>query len=264
MKGTVFNIRSFSVHDGPGIRLTVFLKGCPLNCFWCHNPESRSPEKEVFINSQKVGDKCFEVDETIGYEMCASEILERALADKAFFEESGGGITLSGGEPMFQHEFVAEILQLCKKHDIHTALDTSGFAPTQFFEQVLPYTDLFLFDLKLMDDAQHIQHTGESNKLILKNLQHLIDQNQKIIIRIPLIPGVTDTVANLTAIKGLLQKHKAIERIDLLPYHNLAKAKYARMGTPGPSAYLEGYPKEKATEIRSFFQESVSVVSIGG
>lgn len=260
----VFNIRSFSVHDGPGIRLTVFLKGCPLNCFWCHNPESRSPEKEVVNSSQRVGDKCFEVDEVIGYEMHASEILERALADKAFFEESGGGITLSGGEPMFQHEFVTEILQLCKKHDIHTAIDTSGFAPTQFFERVIPYTDLFLFDLKLMDDAQHIQHTGESNKLILENLHHLLDQNQKIIIRIPLIPNVTDTVANLTAIKGLLQKHKAIERIDLLPYHNLAQAKYARLGAPGPLAYLEGYPKEKAAEIRSFFQESVAVVSIGG
>ncbi len=138
MKGTVFNIRSFSVHDGPGIRLTVFLKGCPLNCFWCHNPESRSPEKEVVKSSQKVGDRCFEVDETIGYEMYASEILERALADKAFFEESGGGITLSGGEPMFQHQFVAEILQLCKKHDIHTALDTSGFAPTQFSSRCYP------------------------------------------------------------------------------------------------------------------------------
>jgi pyruvate formate lyase activating enzyme len=264
MKGMVFDIRSFSVHDGPGIRLTVFLKGCPLNCFWCHNPESRSPEKQIVKRCQKVGEKNFEVEEVVGYEMHASEILERALADKTFFEESGGGITLSGGEPLMQVGFATEILQLCKQNNIHTALDTSGYASLEALNEINHYTDLFLFDIKLLDDNLHIRHTGKSNRNILKNLYWLLSQNERIILRLPLIPGITDSPANLSAIKELLENNKGFERLDLLPYHNLAEAKHARIGRVAPAIGTKAYTHEKAEEIKQFFMSSVPVISIGG
>ncbi len=263
MKGMVFDIRSFSVHDGPGIRLTVFLKGCPLHCWWCHNPESRSPEPEKAKRVLRMGESCFETTETIGRHMKASEIVGRALADKPFFDESGGGITLSGGEPLMQPEFAAEIMALCKQAGIHTALDTSGYAPLKSVEAISPFTDLYLFDMKVMDAQLHLQFTGKTNQIIIENLKWLSKQNKNIHIRLPLIPEITDTAANLKAIKQLLQSLGNIQRLDLLPGHDLGREKLKRLGLKQPAAKA-AYNRHKAEEIKLFFNEAVPLVTIGG
>lgn len=264
MKGLVFDIRSFSVHDGPGIRLTVFLKGCPLRCQWCHNPESQMHCPEEFIRVQRVGDINHEVKETMGKYMNAIDVVNRALVDKPFFEESGGGITLSGGEPLMQIEFTTEILQACKQHSLHTVIDTSGYAETKDFQRVIPFTDIFLYDLKLMDPTAHIKFTGKSNQLIHNNLITLLNQKRRVFIRIPLIQDITDTSSNLDAIRQFLDRAGGVERIDLLPYHHTASGKYERLQKPFMNSMPRQYDPNKAEKIRLYFSETADYVSVGG
>lgn len=263
MQGLIFDIRSFSVHDGPGIRQTVFLKGCPLRCLWCHNPESQENTTETMTSYKKLGGQTFTRTEEVGRLMSVEEVMQSIEKDVLFFEESGGGVTLSGGEPLMQPEFSAALLGGCRKSGIHTALDTCGFAEPDIIEMVLPYTDLFLYDLKLADDEAHIQYTGVSNRPVLKNLKKISASGKPIFIRIPLIPGVTDTEENLSGLKHIIEQTQGIRRIDLLPYHAIAKSKYERMGKSCLHQAGNGYDQSKAQEIKEYFMNVAPIISIG-
>ncbi|MFO7890106.1 MAG: glycyl-radical enzyme activating protein, partial [bacterium] len=198
--GTIFDIKKYSIHDGPGIRTTVFFKGCPLRCWWCQNPESQNTKPDIIpagISKRKFHIQYKKDKELIGMEMTAEEVMAEIRKDIIFYDESGGGVTFSGGEPLFQPDFLHQLLFKCKKEDIHTAVDTCGYASREVVERIIPLTDLFLFDLKLMDDQEHKKYTGVDFQPIKDNLIFLSNQNSVISIRIPVIPGITDTKVNL-------------------------------------------------------------------
>lgn len=263
MTGLIFDIRSFSVHDGPGIRQTVFLKGCPLRCLWCHNPESQENIIETMTSKRKLGGQTFMRTEEVGKLMSVEEVMQSIENDIPFFEESGGGVTLSGGEPLMQPEFTSALLKACHKLYIRTAIDTSGFAEPDIIEMVLPYTDLFLYDLKLADNEAHKQYTGVSNRPVLENLKKISGSGKPIFIRIPLIAGITDTEENLSGLKNIIEQTQGICRIDLLPYHAIAKSKYERMGKSCLHQAGNGYDQSKAQEIKAYFKNTVHTVTIG-
>ena len=264
MDGLVFDIRHFSVHDGPGLRVAVFLKGCPLRCAWCHNPESQSFEPESYVRIRRLEDKEFEVNELVGKRMTVGEVLEDVEKDVSIFDESKGGVTFSGGEPLSQPEFLREMLRACKAKEIHTVVDTSGFASQSVIESIMPLTDIFLYDLKLINDDEHKKYTGVSNSTILNNLDLLMKSKKRVIIRIPLIQDITDTDGNLNDLRRIISSHSKIERVDILPFHNIAKSKYERFGKTYTLGSAETYDNAKAEQIRRFFQEMIPVVSIGG
>ncbi|MDP2424002.1 MAG: glycyl-radical enzyme activating protein [Bacteroidales bacterium] len=264
MLGLVFDIRSFAVHDGPGIRQTIFFKGCPLRCAWCHNPEGQEDAPEPMFMSRRIGKTSFSKEETAGSWRSVEDIMVCVKEDIPFFEESAGGVTLSGGEPLMQPVFARLLLKACKELGIHTVVDTCGFAPPKVFESLMPYTNLFLYDLKLADPKQHIQCTGVGNELIINNLKMLASSGKNIIIRIPLIPGITDTVLNLAGLRLIIATLPSITRIDLLPYHTVAQGKYQRMGKLEPLQGKAKYDRTKAEQIKIFFQHLAPIVSIGG
>ena len=264
MQGMIFNIRSFSVNDGPGIRQTIFFKGCPLNCSWCHNPESRSREKENWIKTNLLEGKVFEESETIGQWVTTDDLMTEILKDVPFFEESVGGVTLSGGEPMAQPDFALELLKKCKQASVHTAIDTCGYAKPEDFEKVIPFTDLFLYDLKIADNKNHLEYTGMSNDLILSNLSLISQKGKSIHIRIPLVENITDLPENLEILKSIISQTRGIERIDLLPYHFSAKNKYERLKKDYKGVTKKTYPLEKALIIKEFFKNAAPTISVGG
>lgn len=263
MKAIIFDIRSFSVHDGPGIRTTFFFKGCPLRCAWCHNPESHLPYIQQLAGSYKLGNKTVACDESLGKKISLEQALKRAEADRLFYEGSGGGITLSGGEPLMQKDFVLAMLAAAQKLDIHTAVDTSGYAVAAVFREVVAKTRLVLFDLKIMDEGLHLKYTGQSNRLITENFAWLMQQKAEVIVRIPLVEEITDTVQNLEAIRSMLKSNNNIQRIDLLPYHHSASNKYKRLDLQYPLKHLNNYPVEKQQQIKTYFNDLAPVVSIG-
>ena len=251
MKATVFEIKRFAVHDGDGIRTTVFFKGCPLRCKWCHNPEGLSPKPQLAFYAHKcmgceackavcptgqssciACGKCAEVCYAgarvlYGKEMTPEALLSLLLEDREFYENSGGGVTLSGGECLMQADFCAELLQMLKKEGIHTAVDTCGFVPRAHLDKVIPYTDVFLYDLKAFDEDVHIRCTGVSNKQILENLRYLDGLDKKTEIRIPYVPGYNhDQMEKLAAFIKTLSNVTAVR---VLPYHNHAGTKYAAL-----------------------------------
>jgi pyruvate formate lyase activating enzyme len=261
--GLVFNIMRFSLHDGPGIRTTVFLKGCPLRCWWCHNPESQLPEPEVIYHEERCircGDcvracpegalqleqrviddrglcqRCGEcvnacsadVRELAVRWMSVPEVMTEVLKDQIFFDESGGGITISGGEPLAQPAFVEALLADCRARRIRIVLDTCGFADSILMRRVSEKVDLFLYDLKLMDSERHLRFTGAKNDLILRNLKMLAERGNAVIVRIPIIPGVNDDSDNMDALSGFLSSLH-LRQIDLLPYHRIGSDKYHRL-----------------------------------
>jgi pyruvate formate lyase activating enzyme len=264
MQGMIFDIRSFSIHDGPGIRQTVFLKGCPMRCSWCHNPESQETTAEPIGFSKKIGNIDFSVTETVGKIMSVSEVMESIVKDVLFFEESGGGVTLSGGEPLLQPEFCLALLKACSENGIHTALDTCGYAGAVVVDKILPFTELLLYDLKLANDAEHKQHTGVSNRLVLQNLEKISRAGKSIIIRIPLIPDITDRHENLMALRQIAESTPGICRIDLLPFHSAAGNKYKGLRKNNLMGGNSSYDIESAEKIKEFFSESAPIVSIGG
>jgi pyruvate formate lyase activating enzyme len=264
MNGLVFDIRHFSVHDGPGIRAAVFLKGCPLSCLWCHNPESQLFEPETCIRTRKLEDKEFNVDEIVGSSMSVNEVLNEIKKDIPIFDESKGGVTFSGGEPLSQPEFLLEMLQKCKKIEIHTAVDTCGFAKQENLQSIIPFTNLFLFDLKLANEDEHKKFTGVSNARILKNLELIIQSEAKVMIRIPLIQDITDTDENLKSLRKIINQYPSIQRVDVLPFHNIAKSKYERFGKKYMLKDAKSYDNQKAEQIRDYFMETIPFVSIGG
>jgi pyruvate formate lyase activating enzyme len=220
--GTIFDLRRFCIHDGPGIRTTVFLKGCPLDCWWCHNPEGRTASANGGVELQH--------SEAVGQVVDSADVISELLRDRPFYEQSGGGVTFSGGEPMFQIEFLRTLLSTAKAHQLHTVVDTCGYAPVEDFRKIRPLVDLFLYDLKLIDNDAHITYTGVSNELILQNLEELAGSGSRLLIRIPLIPGVTDTDQNLKGIARFLKTVPGITRVNLLPYNKLGEDKARRFG----------------------------------
>ncbi len=263
--GIIFDIKRFAVHDGPGIRATVFMKGCPLKCSWCHNPESISAKICTVAKTVRIGEKTFTENETVGHEITVTDLMKELLKEKVFMEESGGGVTFSGGEPLQQADFLIEILQACKQKEMHTVVDTSGLAKWEVLEKVAQYTDLFLYDLKLIDNELHKKHTGSSNKLILENLARLLDAGKKVWIRLPMIPGITFTETNINqTIDFLKQQKHSIEYVNLLPYHNTASHKYDRFGLVNLLHELKSVMKSDLEATKKQFEEAGFQVKIGG
>ena len=264
MKGKIFSIKRFSVHDGDGIRTTVFFKGCSLKCRWCHNPESFTAATELGFYQEKCVDcgACVSVCpqkaqvvqdgkhsflrklcngcgacervcpasalQIFGKEISVDELVDELLEDKDFYKTTNGGVTLSGGECLLQAEFCAEVLKRLKDHGVHTAVDTCGFVARLAIDKVLPYTDIFLYDIKAYDEDVHIQCTGKSNAVILENLQYLSSKGAKVEIRIPFVPGYNDK--QMDKIGRFLTQINCIEKVKVLPYHNFAASKYEALG----------------------------------
>ena len=292
--GLVFDIRKFSVHDGPGIRTTVFLKGCPLRCWWCHNPESQSRQPELILRPQRCiscgacvdvcpedaapgraasscrrcgacVDVCAaEARRMAGRAMTVTEVMADLRQDRPFYDQSGGGVTVSGGEPLEQPDFLRELLSACHDEGFHTAVDTHGHAPWDVVASILPVTDLLLFDVKLMDDERHREYTGVSNRLILENLRRLGHANTAIRIRVPIVPGHTDDAENLRAIATLAASLDNVQGIDLLPYHAMAASKYERLGRPYRLAGLEPPNRDTMQGLRRLLGDCGVPVHIGG
>jgi pyruvate formate lyase activating enzyme len=308
MTGIVFNIQRFSLHDGPGIRTTVFLKGCSLHCFWCHNPEgiALKPEIQFFpercilcgacvdtcehgansIQDQtllfsrdlcaacgKCVDTCYaEARLRVGRDMTAAAVLQEILTDRPYYATSGGGVTLSGGEPALQPEFAQEILAGCKAQGIHTAIETAGNVPWANLACLLPVTDLILMDLKHMDPLKHRAAVGVSNVRLLQNARRLVAQtNLPILFRIPVIPGVNDSLADVSAIADFVRQMVEVRAtraqpgtiaLDLLPFHRLAGDKYRSLDSDYRAKDLVPPNKEKMLELAA--QARAFAIEVGG
>jgi pyruvate formate lyase activating enzyme len=299
--GWVFNIQKFSVHDGPGIRTSVFLKGCPLRCVWCDNPESQSMEPQIVFwdehcircsaciavctQSAIVADmagrkqvvpercdlcgRCLEecyagALEQIGRLMTVDDVLSLVEEDRPFYEQSGGGVTLSGGEPLTQPEFSRSLLQGCQHQEIHTAIETCGHAPWKIWQALLPHLDLILYDLKDMDRARHRHYTGASNQLILNNLRRLASTGKPIIVRYPVIPSCNDHEESIHALAHFVQEVNTVREINLLPYHRYGQGKYQRLGREYPLADQPSLREDQITGLRDILVTYGFQVKIGG
>ena len=227
MKALVFDIEKFAVHDGPGIRTVVFLKGCPLRCIWCHNPESQSFEQEPMASADGRSPP-----ETVGRPMTVGEVMDQVRKDKSFYDNSGGGLTVSGGEPLAHFEFTRELLAAAKGEGIHTAIETSGFAPRERLEALLPLVDLWLWDVKA-HPSRHKEFTGVEAAPILDNLAFIAAHDAKIILRCPLVPGVNDSDEALRHIRRLSENTPGVIRVDIEPYHPMGEDKNRRLGRTG-------------------------------
>lgn len=265
MQGLIFDIKRYAIHDGPGIRLTFFLKGCPLSCWWCHNPESRSLEPEQITRIERIGDKEFRREETVGKYYTVPEIMAIIRKERIFIDQSGGGVTFSGGEPMQQAAFLAEALRACKDQGLHTAVDTSGLAAHAAFRQVMPYVDLFLFDIKHLDEDLHRKYTGVSNRLILENFRRIAEAGKAMMVRVPVIPGINDGEENLERLKAFLLKYQSpnIREVNLLPYHDIT-GKYRQCGQECKLPGLKAPTDEQMAAMKSFLEPTGIIIKIGG
>ncbi len=289
--GQIFDIKHFAIHDGPGIRTTVFVKGCPLMCMWCHNPESLkatpqilftptrcigcgycmkvcSEGAHILVNGKHEVDwskckscgecakECFSgALELVGKEVSVDEALETVLKGTVFYENSNGGLTISGGEPLTQPEFTKELFKKAKKKGIHTALDTSGYAAWSIIESILEYVDLVLYDIKQMNSGKHKEYTGVPNELILENLKKVDALGKPIWVRIPLIPSLNDDEENFRQIGEYLSEIKHLERVDILRYHKLAESKYEHTGQSYRLKGLDTPEKNEVEYLKKILEE---------
>jgi pyruvate formate lyase activating enzyme len=246
--GRIFNLQRFSLHDGPGIRTTVFFKGCPLDCAWCHNPEGRTPE----------------VSEGMGREVSVAEVLAEVVRDRPFYETSGGGVTFSGGEPLAQPEFLLACLRACRGEGLSTALDTCGFAPTEVLLASAALSDLVLYDLKALDDHVHEKATGVPNARILENLEALARSGARIWLRMPIVPTVNDGARDMEAAAALVKDLPGVERVCLLPYHAMGVDKALRLGQGPRFGPVPSPAQETLDALATPFREAGMDVQIGG
>ena len=263
MEGLIFDIKHYAIHDGPGIRQTVFFKGCPLSCWWCHNPESQSGKVEYYTKEKSLDGKIFKKKTSVGYTIDASELFNIIKGDTIFFDESGGGVTFSGGEPLMQPDFLMEVAKNCKDAHIHTTLDTCGYTNQETLLRTLPFIDLILFDLKIIDDEMHKKYTGVSNKLILENLKLLADSKYPVRLRFPVIPGITNTTKNMEEVKAYLKSLNHINQVDVLPYHDISRGKYARFNKENKMDDIK-LPDEEELRIKNEFESIGFKTKIGG
>jgi pyruvate formate lyase activating enzyme len=299
-KGIVFNIMRYSTQDGPGLRTTVFLKGCPLSCAWCHNPESQFPGAELVWRQQRCigcgtcvescpisamvmrpesgpirSDLCnlcgdcakacpAEAWDLIGREMSVGQVMETVLKDRPFYEESGGGVTFSGGEPLGRLDFLEGLLRYAKKEGLHTAVDTCGAAPWTALERILSLVDIFLYDLKIMDEGEHRRWTGVSNETILENLRMLTSAGSAVVVRVPIIPGITDQDDNIIRIGEFVASLPHIWYISLLSFHETGGGKYGLLGRDNPVSGLRPPDGRRMDELADILRGFGLKVSIGG
>jgi pyruvate formate lyase activating enzyme len=288
--GLIFNIQKFSIQDGPGIRTTVFFKGCPASCPWCHNPESQSstpqillhegrciqcgsclevcPEQDAVPERGRAGEgeahcircgACVEACPSgarslAGTEMSVREVVQELLADRVFYDQSGGGVTFSGGEPLMQLPFLRATLEACRSHGLHTAVDTCGHVPTEQLGSIVPLTDLFLYDLKLMEERRHLELTGIPNTTLLPNLRMLAELQAGLCIRVPIIPGINDDDENINAMASFVAALDGAQEVELLPYHRTGIGKFERLGRHYPLRQTEVPSNEHMTALARHFQ----------
>lgn len=223
-RGRIFNIQRYSIHDGPGIRTIVFLKGCYMRCAWCCNPESQHYDIETMNENGR--------EKTVGSDVGVGDLMPEILADLPYYRRSGGGVTLSGGEVLAQADFARDLLRACKEAGLHTAIETAGSLPYSEIEKLLPYLDLVLMDIKHMDARKHKEYTGVSNERILSNARTLAESGTPLIIRTPVIPGFNDSESEIRAIAAFAASLPGVEEHHLLPYHRLGSVKYESLGRP--------------------------------
>lgn len=301
MKGTIFDIKRYAIHDGPGIRTTVFFKGCMLRCQWCHNPEGIKKEHEIMLYSSRCASDCwdcvsrcpqkainkkgtvisvdkkkcdlcgicaevcaYEAIATVGRDVTVPEIMSEVEKDRIFFEESGGGVTISGGEPLVQADFLLALLDAMNEKNIHAAVDTSGCVPYDILDAVSQRADLILYDLKVMDENKHRQFTGESNMLILENLRRLNDKGIDIVIRVPVLVGLNDDRENIRSMADFLLSMKKSWRINLLPYHEGGLGKSMRLNGARSWTDFKTPSGKKLAEIKDKLSSHGFQVKIGG
>jgi pyruvate formate lyase activating enzyme len=298
--GLVFNLQKYSLQDGPGIRTTIFLKGCPLCCAWCHNPESISPRRELVV----IGQRCVACGECrdacafgesaagkgplpprqdqctlcgacvdacptgarqmLGREMTVAEVVDAALQDRIFYEDSGGGVTISGGEPLLQPRFLLALAQALRAAGISVALDTTGFGCTEHLLAAAGLSDLVLYDLKAFDEARHQELTGVSNRGILENLQALDQVHRNVWIRIPVVPGLNDDAEELKKIAALVARLHSVTLVNLLPFHRSGLHKYERLGWGHSLDGVEAPSAELMEQAAGAFRELNLPTKIGG
>ncbi|MGG8343862.1 glycyl-radical enzyme activating protein [Streptococcus uberis] len=244
--GIVFNIQHFSIHDGPGIRTTVFLKGCPLRCPWCANPESQKKAPEEMLTADCKG------HETVGERKTVSEVMEEVLKDRDFYEESGGGVTLSGGEIFAQYPFAKAILKEAKANGLHTAIETTAYAKPEHFKDLIQYVDFIYTDLKHYDSLRHRQVTGVTNNLIVDNIHYAFSQGKEIVLRIPVIPDFNDSLEDAQAFSQLFNQLN-IDKVQLLPFHQFGENKYKLLNRDYAMANVPAYHPEDLEEYRQVF-----------
>lgn len=300
MKGNIFDIKKFAIHDGPGIRTTLFLKGCPLNCLWCHNPEgiqnrinlwyferkciqcgsciSACPNKAlsigkgdapyISINRSKCDSSgaCVKACPTTaltfdGFEMEVDEAVDKLMQDKIFYEQSGGGITISGGDPLFQYDFSRKVLKKCREQGVHTAIETCMYAKKEIFQSFFGLVDLFIVDIKIMDPGKHQKYVGTGNDLILSNFKTLVENNQDILVRIPLIPEITSTQDNIRSICQFVVKNAPDTAIELINFNPLAENKYRLMGKDNISlSEMKPYSQKELDKFYSIIEEEGALI----
>ncbi|MBN2433572.1 MAG: glycyl-radical enzyme activating protein [Acidobacteria bacterium] len=299
--GIIFDIKHYAIHDGPGIRTTVFLKGCPLACRWCHNPEGIAPEPQLLFRAEACLPDCrrcvaacpnqaitadgrsIRVDTTrcracgrcaeacptealrlVGRRMSVTDVLREIEKDRVFYDESGGGATFSGGEPLAQPAFLTALLDECRRRGIHSVVDTSGYAPSAVVRKIADRTDLFLYDLKALDPDIHRQTTGQDNRLILENLRLLAREGARVMLRVPYIPGVNDDEESLRHLSALLKELRTIREIALLPFHRGADHKYRQLQQDGEPWSGDIPDPQDLVRAKAVLESEGVTVRIGG
>lgn len=256
VSGRIFDIQRFSTHDGPGIRTIVFLKGCPLRCRWCCNPESQSYEIQTMLQKGK--------QKTVGRDVTVEEVLNEVLCDRPYYRRSGGGLTLSGGECLWQPDFSVALLKACHESGINTAIETTGFAEPSVIEKFIPHVDTFLMDIKHTDSRKHEEFTTRPNEKILQNARLIAEKASKLVIRVPIIPGFNDTEEEIRGIASFTSTLPGVNEIHLLPYHRMGQDKYEGLGRPYVMGDVQPPSAEKMQGLLRVCEQYNLITHLGG